>query len=324
MSADTFLYLSRADVEAAAVSTARIIDVLDAVFKEKGRGNIEMPPKPGIHPLPDASIHAMPAYIPSLAAAGVKWISGYPQNQSRGLPYINGLIVLNDPDTGVPTAVMDCTWVTAVRTGAATAVAAKYLARPDSSTVGIVACGVQGRGNLEALACLFDIDKVKAYDVRPEATRRFADEMGRKLGLDVQVVERAADAVRSSDIVVTSGPILKGPSPEIEAGWLSPGAFACLIDFDCYWQAPALREVDKLAADDIAQMTAYRREGYFRNTPGPYADLGGIVAGLKPGRESADERTISINIGLAVEDIATAVLVCAEARAKGLGVALPL
>ena len=324
MSKDTFLYLSRADVEAAEPSMSQIIDLLDVMFKEKGRGAVEMPPKPGVHPLPDASIHAMPAHIPSLNAAGLKWISGYPQNHSRGLPYINGLIVLNDTDTGVPIAVMDCAWVTARRTGAATAVAARYLARPDSSTVGIVACGVQGRGNLEALACLFDIVQVKAYDIRPEAARRFADEMGGKLGLDVEVVACAAEAVEDSDIVVTSGPILEEPSPAIEAGWLSPGAFACLIDFDCYWQAPALREVDKLATDDIAQMTACRREGYFRNTPEPYADLGEIAAGLKPGRESDAERTVSIHIGLAVEDIATASLVCREARAKGLGVELPL
>ena len=324
MSKDTFLYLSRADVEAAEPSMSQIIDLLDVMFKEKGRGAVEMPPKPGVHPLPDASIHAMPAHIPSLNAAGLKWISGYPQNHSRGLPYINGLIVLNDTDTGVPIAVMDCAWVTARRTGAATAVAARYLARPDSSTVGIVACGVQGRGNLEALACLFGIGEVKAYDISPEAARRFAEDMGRGLGLDVEVVDCAADAVRGSDIVVTSGPILKDPSPTIEAGWLPPGSFACLVDFDCYWRASALRQIDKLATDDTAQMAAYRREGYFRGTPEPHADLGEIAAGLKPGRESADERTASINIGLAVEDIATADLVCREARARGLGVELPL
>ena len=93
---------------------------------------------------------------------------GLSGNQAKGLPYITGLLILNDPETGVPLAIMDCTWITAKRTGAATAVAAKYLARPESKTVGIVACGVQGRSNLEALACLFKINKVKAYDLYPE------------------------------------------------------------------------------------------------------------------------------------------------------------
>ena len=98
----------------------------------------------------------------------MKWVSGYPGNQAKGLPYISGLLILNDPETGVPLSIMDCTWITGKRKGAATAVAAKYLARPDSHTVGIVACGVQGRSNLEALACLFKIGKVRAYDLYPE------------------------------------------------------------------------------------------------------------------------------------------------------------
>src|SRR4030042_1028614 len=89
-----------------------------------------MPPKPGIHTQPDAFIHAMPAWSPSLRSAGMKWVSGYPENQKRGLPYITGLLVLNDVETGIPYAVMDCTWITAYRTGAATGLSAKYLARP--------------------------------------------------------------------------------------------------------------------------------------------------------------------------------------------------
>ena len=87
-------------------------------------------------------IHAMPAYIPALRSIGIKWVGGYPENQNRGLPYITGLIVLNDDETGIPLTVMDCTWITGMRTGAATALAAKYLARPDSETVGILGCGL--------------------------------------------------------------------------------------------------------------------------------------------------------------------------------------
>lgn len=324
MELGTVLYLSRKDIETINLPMSEIIDALEAMFKEKGARRTEMPPKPGIHPRPDSFIHAMPAYIPSLGSAGIKWVSGYPDNQKRGLPYITGLLILNDPETGVPIAIMDCTWITAKRTGAATAVAAKYLARPESSTVGIVACGAQGRSNLEALSCLFKITRVKAYDLYPEIAERYAAEMSAALNLDIEPVKSPAGAVKGLDIVVTSGPILKNPKPLIEQGWLTPGAFASPVDFDSYWKEGALREIDKLATDDLAQMQYYRQEGYFRETPEPYADLGEIAAGLKRGRESADERTMSMNLGLALDDMATAIRIYGLAKTKGIGVELPL
>ena len=135
--------------------------------------------------MPDAFIHAMPAYIPSMKSAGIKWVSGYPENFRRGLPYITGLLVLNDVETGMPYAVMDCTWITAYRTGAASALSAKYLANPGSEVVGILACGVQGRTNLEALSCLFKIKKVFAYDIRSDIQTAYVKEMSEKLGLDI-------------------------------------------------------------------------------------------------------------------------------------------
>jgi ornithine cyclodeaminase/alanine dehydrogenase len=324
MKLGSVLYLSRKDVETIALPMQEIIDALEAMFKEKGAGRTEMPPKPGIHTRPDAFIHAMPAYIPSLQSAGMKWVSGYPDNQRKGLPYITGLLLLNDPETGIPIAIMDCTWITAKRTGAATAVAAKYLARPDSTTVGIVACGVQGRSNLEALSCLFKIKKVKAYDLYPEIAEQYAMEMSKALNLDIEPVKNLPEAVKGLDMVVTSGPILKNPKPLIERGWLARGAFASPVDFDSYWKTEALREIDKLATDDLAQMHYYRHEGYFKETPEPYADLGEIVAGLKPGRESSKERTMSINLGLALDDMATAIRIYQLAKTKGVGLKLPL
>jgi len=321
---DTFLYLSRKDVEAVGLSMPEIIRALESMFKEKGEGRVEMPPKPGIHTRPDAFIHAMPAYIPSLESAGMKWVSGYPDNQKKKLPYITGLLILNDPETGFPISVMDATWITAQRTGAATAVAAKYLAREDSSSVGILACGVQGRSNLEALSCLFQIKKVKAFDMNAEVTERFANEMTEVAQTEIEVVKDPREAVVGMDLVVTSGPILKSPAPVIEAGWLAEGAFASPVDFDSYWKGGALRQADKLATDDRSQMEYYRKTGYFKDTPQPYADLGEIVAGNKPGREKADERTFCINLGLALDDMATAILIYNRAREKGIGTQLPL
>ncbi len=324
MESDKILYLSRQDVQEIGLSMREIIEALDQMFRKKGVDEVEMPPKPGIHTRPDAFIHAMPAYIPSLQAAGMKWISGYPANQAKGLPYINGLLVLNDPETGMPLAVMDATWITAVRTGAATALAARYLARPERASLGIVACGVQGRGNLEALSCLFALKKVKVYDIQAEIAARFAREMEEKLELEIEPVKELKEAVKDLDMVVTSGPILKHPKPAIPASWLARGAFASPVDFDSYWQGEALREADKLATDDSEQMRYYRREGYFRDTPEPYADLGEIAAGKKSGRESDEERTISINLGLVLEDVATAILVYRQAVERGIGMELPL
>ncbi len=324
MAGPTILYLSRGDVERVKLPMSEIIDALQAMFREKGEGRTEMPPKPGIHPNGDAFIHAMPAYIPSLQSAGIKWVSGFPQNVDKGLPYISGLLILNDPETGFPLAVMDCTWITAKRTGAATAVAAKFLARHESSSVGIVACGVQGRSNLEALACAFRIKTVKAFDIRPEVARVYAEEMSRQLGISVVPVQTVAEAVKNLDMVVTSGPILKHPTPSIPPGWLAEGSFASLVDYDSYWTGAALREADKLATDDKAQMEYTRRSGYFQDTPEPYADLGELAAGLKAGRQSATERAITINLGLALDDMATAIRIYRRAREMGIGMELPL
>lgn len=324
MNSQSLLYLSRADVEQVALDMPTIISLLEAAFKEKGASRVEMPPKPGIHTQPDAFIHAMPAYIPALHSAGLKWVGGYPDNQRRGLPYISGLLILNDIETGLPYAVMDCTWITAYRTGAASALSAKYLARPDSQVAGILACGVQGRTNLEALAALFPLQRVYAYDRAPEVQQRFVAEMTAKLGLDIIGVDEPRQAVVASDLVVTSGPILKHPTPTIEPDWLKPGAFASAVDFDSYWQPAALAQFDKLSTDDHAQFRYYRENGYFQHTPEPYADLGEIVAGLKPGRERPEERTIAMNLGLALDDMAVAPDIYRRATERGLGTWLPL
>jgi ornithine cyclodeaminase/alanine dehydrogenase-like protein (mu-crystallin family) len=318
------LYLSRADVEAVAVPMDQTIAAVEAMFKEKGEGRVEMPPKPGIHPRPDSFIHAMPAYIPALNSAGMKWVSGFPENIKKSLPYISGLIVLNDPETGIPLTIMDCTWITAMRTGAATAVAAKFLARADSRVAGILGCGVQGRSNLEALTVLFPLHRVMAYDADRKAGERYAEEMSRKFHLEVIPVDDPRRAVVGTDIVVTAGPLLKTPHATIPPGWLAEGAFASLVDYDSYWQRDALKEVDKFCTDDVPQLEYYKTLGYFRDIPAVYAELGELVTGRRPGRENPEERTMTCNLGLALDDMATAPLVFKLAVEKGRGTLLPL
>ena len=325
MAPSQLLYLSRADVECVALDMPAIIGLLENAFREKGLGKVEMPPKPGIHTQPDAFIHAMPAFIPSLKSAGVKWVSGYPDNYRLGLPYISGLLILNDTATGLPYAVMDCTWITAHRTGAASALSAKYLARKDSEVAGILACGVQGRTNLLGLAALFSLKRVYAYDILPEVRTRYVQEMSARLqGVEIIGVDSPRKAVVESDLVVTSGPIIKHPTPTIERDWVKKGAFASAVDFDSYWTGEALRQFDKLTTDDRAQFQYYREVGYFQSTPDPCADLGELVAGLKPGRERIDERTIAINLGLALDDMAVAPEIYRRAKERGLGTCLSL
>jgi ornithine cyclodeaminase/alanine dehydrogenase len=303
---------------------SEIIAALERMFVEKSEGRAEMPSKIGIHTMPDAFIHAMPAFLPSQKAAGMKWVSGYPENRERRLPYISGLLILNDPETGVPLLVMDCTWITAQRTGAATALSAKYLARPDSETVGILGCGVQGLSNLEALTVSFPLKKIYDYDTDPAHAVRFAEEITKRFGIEAEAVSDPKPAVVPSDIVVTAGPILHKPHATIQPGWLRTGAFASLVDFDSYWHPAALREADKFTTDDVAQLDHYRGLGYFQDIPPIHADLGELVAGRKPGRQSPDERTIACNLGLALDDLAVAPLIYARALETRIGTWLPL
>jgi ornithine cyclodeaminase/alanine dehydrogenase-like protein (mu-crystallin family) len=325
MQKNQLLYLSQEDVINTGLTMAEIIEALAVAFREKGEGHTEMPPKPGIHPGGgDNFIHAMPAYIPALKAAGVKWVSGFPDNHKLELPYITGLLILNDPETGLPISVMDCVWITAMRTGAATALSARYLARPESSVVGVLGCGVQGRTNVEALNALFPLKRVMAYDVTPDAVSQYADDIGSRFNLEVLPVDTPKEAVTGCDIVITAGPILKVPHATVQAGWLDEGAFASLVDFDSYWHADAMGETAKFCTDDTQQLRHYQQTGYFQQIPPIHADLGELVTGQKPGRETPSERTMTANLGLAIDDMAVAPIIFQKAVEKGIGTWLPL
>lgn len=321
------LYLSYKDVISTNLSMADIIKVVEQGFMEMGNGQVEMPPKPGVHPGVDGDnfIHAMPAYIPAMNSAGVKWVSGYPGNPAKGLPYINGLLIYNDTQTGMPLAVMDCTWITAMRTGAASAISAKYLARPDSSVIGILACGVQGHTNLEAMNVLFPLKKVYAFDTNPEQAKLFADYGQTKLGLDVESVSEPRKAVTGCDIVVTSGPILKEPHETIRSGWVDKGTFVSCVDFDSFFSRNALNQADKWTTDNLAQYNQYKNSaGYFTDCPDVYAELGELVTGRKKGRQADEEINFAANLGLAMEDMAVCPLLFQLAKEKNIGTWLEL
>ncbi|OGO59576.1 MAG: hypothetical protein A2V85_06430 [Chloroflexi bacterium RBG_16_72_14] len=304
---------------------AEVIAAVEAAFRCKGQGNVELPAKTAVHPgSPDSFIHAMPASIPELQAVGVKWIAGYPENQGRGVPYINGLLILNDPATGIPTCVMDATWITAARTAAASAVSARYLARADSDRLAVLGCGVQGFAHLDALhRVLPSLTTVHAFD--PDTSRAAAlAAAGEEHGLRGIVAATPEDAVRGADVIVTAGPILHEPHATIRAGWLAKGAFATAVDFDSYWHPAALAVLDLFTTDDVPQLDHFRALGYFRAIPPIAADLGQLVTGAHPGRTDPAQRTMACNLGVAIDDVAVGALVLRAAEARGLGVVLEL
>ena len=322
------LYLSRQDVEGLEIGMKEVIEVVDQGFRLKGLGRTEMPPKPGIHTRPHAFIHAMPAYVKEMEVAGLKWVSGYPSNPEKGLPYITGLLILNAPETGIPIAVMDCAWITAMRTGASAGISAKYLARKESRVVGILGCGVQARTSLRALVeTLPGLSRVQCYDLFTEASNRFIVEMGRMFpALQMERSKNPDEMMEGADVIVTAIPIVTEPKPPLRAGMLKKGGLAISLDYDSAWTGPAMKECDKFVSDDVNQLLSTKEEGiYFGTIPeNIYADLGDLAAGFKPGREDPMERIFSMNMGIAVDDMVTAKLVYERAREKGAGARLPL
>ncbi|MFH1970135.1 MAG: ornithine cyclodeaminase family protein [Verrucomicrobiota bacterium] len=322
------IYLSRKDVEDLDMTMKDVLAAVDNGFRLKGLGKTEMPPKPGIHPRPNAFIHAMPAYVQEVESAGLKWVSGYPSNPDKGLPYITGLLVLNDPATGIPIAVMDCAWITAMRTGASAGIAAKYLARPDSRTAGILGCGVQARTSLMALVeTLPQLKEVRCCDVFPASTKRFMDDMG-KLFPKLQFIpcDKPADIMKDADVVFSAIPIVAKPQPPLDAGMLKAGGLGVSLDYDSAWTSAAMKECDKFCSDDVSQLLSTKEHGvYFSGIPQRiYADLGELAAGNKKGRTNDREKIFTMNMGIAVDDMVTAKVLYERAVKTGAGVRLPL
>jgi len=322
------MYLSRSAVESLGMTMAEVLKEVDNGFRLKGLGKTEMPPKPGIHPRADCFIHAMPAYVREVEAAGLKWVSGYPPNMAKGLPYISGLLLLNDPETGIPIAVMDCAWITAMRTGASVGISAKYLARTDSDVVGIIGCGVQARASLLALVeTLPKLSEVRCHDLRPASTDAFIREMSARFGrLKFTPCKSPVEMALDADVIVSAIPIVTKPQPPLDAGLLKSGGLAVSLDYDSAWTSAAMKQCDKFVTDDAGQLLSTREHGvYFGGIPEKvYADLGAFAAGLRKGRESATERIFSMNMGIAVDDMVTAKALYQKALERKAGVRLPL
>ena len=301
------------------------IDVVEKAFREKGMGRVEMPPKSYVFfEEYGGDFRTMPAYIEALGAAGVKVVNVHPGNKRRGLPTVMAVIVLLDPRTGYPVAMMDGTFITNVRTGASGVIAAKYLARRDSGVVGMVGSGTQARFQLMALVEHFRIDEVRVWSKHHRCAEKYVHEMGERLGLNVRAFSKIEDVVMGADIVVTTTP---SRSPLVKCEWISKGTHINAIGAD----APGKQELDpeilsksRLVVDDMEQ-AVHSGEVNVPISRGEigrehiYAELGEIVCGKKEGRISEDEVTVFDSTGLAIQDISTAALVYRRAVKRGMG-----
>jgi ornithine cyclodeaminase/alanine dehydrogenase len=323
---DEILYLSGADLERLNFTLANMVSILEEMFRLKAQGGTLMPPKIFFHRNGARFYSSMVSCAPELGYAGCKWQSGDPENASRGLPYIQGLYLLSEDVTGRPVAIMDSKWITGNRTAAATALAAKYLARPGAETIAILGCGLQGRKNLEALCgVLSGIARCQAFDVVSDRAQAFVADARQRFGLNGSGCGSAEAAVRDADIVVTAGPIEKHRTPVIVPDWLKAGSLTVTLDYDSYITDAAIAAMDLVLTDDRGQIEdARKNEDKFSGVHRIDAELGELICLGTGARTSDRQRTLVFNLGIALEDLATAVEVLARARQMGVGTKLSL
>jgi ornithine cyclodeaminase/alanine dehydrogenase-like protein (mu-crystallin family) len=301
-----FVYLSQEDIIDLNTPMSKIITLVENGLNEHGHDRVENPPKPGIHSKSDSFIHAMPAFYRNLGIGGLKWVSGYPSNRQLKLPQIAGLMIVNDMDTGLPLAVMDCRWITAMRTAAVSAITAKYCAIKDTRTLGVVGCGVQGRMNLIAFKeILPNLSEITVFDISEEAMKRYKEDFEQQLDVSITPMSNVKEAVEGRDIILTATQRL--PEPLVRNEWFKPGSLGLGLEASRAWYGDAILQAEKFVTDSWDQTIYFYEHGAFPDgLPKLYAELGEIVAGKKPGRESQEERIIAINIGLALEDVIVA------------------
>jgi len=242
------------------------IRIAERVFRSLARGDVELPPKVGVHPRADAFLHAMPAYLRDLDVVAMKWVAGYPENPSRGLPYINGVIVVNDAATGVPLAVLEAAEITAARTAAASGVCVEAFAREGWHVAAVLGCGEQGRYHARMLRTLEPTCEIRGYDLVPERATELCE--------GVRVFDHPRAAVAGADVVITAGPIVVDPPSPLDASWVEHGVLLLPIDFDFYVSADAAARCDLFVTDEVSQYEAYREHGYFKFWPDAHASLG--------------------------------------------------
>jgi alanine dehydrogenase len=307
------------------------LEAVEAAFREHGQGTTLVPDRVGMF-LDEyhGVIGVMPGYMQGLQAAGVKVIFHHEDNPKKhNLPASAGLVVYQDPTTGMPLAIMDCSYITKMRTGAATGVSVKYLARADARVLGIVGAGAQASSQVAAVAQVRDLTTVKAFDLDRSATARLLGEIA-DLGLEAQAVDSPREVCDGVDILITCTP---ARTPFIEGEWIQKGMHISSVGADMPHKSElhpgVYRRADKWVTDLVNQalgtgeIAGAVREGAISEGT-LHATLGEIVAGQKAGRQDKAEITIFKSTGMAIQDVATARTVYELAREQGVGVEMSI
>ena len=311
--------LSRSEVEKL-LDMKEVMESVEKAFRLQAEGKAVMPPKLYLDlPQFQGDFRAMPAYIDG--SAGIKWVCVYPNNRAQNLRSVVATIIYSDPQTGYPLAIMDGTYITSMRTGAAGGIAVKYLAKKDSSVIGIIGAGVQARAQLLAIKeVLPEIKEVKVFSLPKDTGVSYAEEMKAKLDLNVRPVETIEEALEA-DIVVTTTPARK---PIIKKQHIKPGTHINAIGADARGKQEMEGEIlkkAKIVVDDLEQashsgeINVPLSEGVIK-IEDIYGTLGEVVANLKKGRESDEEITIFDSTGLAIQDIICAKIVYEKAKER--------
>ncbi|MBC8422896.1 ornithine cyclodeaminase family protein [bacterium] len=320
------LMLSRNDVDAV-LSMDACLAAVEIAFAELTRGNADMPQRAVIRvPEHKGLFLGMPAYIGGDdEVLGLKVVTVYPDNPGKGMPTIFGTLMLCDPTTGKAVAIMDAGYLTAVRTGAASGVATKYLAREDSKVCTIFGAGGQARKQIEAVHLVRPLDKIYVLDMVDATRDAFVADMSALLGVPVEAVDDAEAAVKAADIVITAS---SSHDPVFDGDWPRPGTHVNNIGS----HSPDARELDtrtvlraKFVADlkeanlaEAGDILIPIEEGAVTEDH-IYASLGEIVVGAKPGRENDEEITVFKSCGLAIQDMSSARVVFEAAKVAGVG-----
>jgi alanine dehydrogenase len=315
------LILTRKEVEQV-LTIEDVIPAVEDVFKAFAKKKARTPPI--LHwtvEQPRGSFAAKCGVADEWGLSALKFSCGFPENPSKhGIPTTLGTIVLSSHQNGAPLAIMDGSYITAVRTGAAGAVAAKYLARGNSRSVGIVGTGVQGRMQALALSKVIKYEKILAYDKVAESKEKYALEMSAKLGIPVKEVESVEDAVKGVDILVTATP---SAQPYVKAEWIGNGTHITSIGSDRHGKQELQEAVYKKAKLVTDWREPALEKGLF-SSEDIYAEIGEIIAGTKKGRENDQEITIFDSSGIGLQDLAAAKVAYEKAKNKGLGTSMQL
>jgi ornithine cyclodeaminase/alanine dehydrogenase len=320
--ADGLLHLSSADVEACQLTPAEVTEAVEEAFREAAHSMADMRPALSLPAGGGASFRAKAGVLHKAGFGAVKWYGYYPQNIAAGLPEYRPLILLNEATSGFPVALIDGELITALRTAAISAVAAKWLARPLSARLGLVGLGMRARAHLIALRALFPITLVIAHGRRPETVAAFCD-FARAEGMaEVQVAEDPRAVLAEADIVITTVPRFSPNTGFLDAAWLSPGAFVSMVDSGVSWDNATLGHFSQVFSDDVAQSRGHVEAG---DATAPFvAGLADVVGGTHAGRRDARERIGLLFSGTGLADAAAAVLVYRRALSRGIGRVLPV